>query len=324
MISTTKSTVSLFTPHTLEAMVHPQVAINNQVLPLERQPKILGIVFDTMFTFAEHGRQIAARAARRTSILRALTSTNWGQQKETLLITYKAIGRSILNYGAPVWAAGLAASGFSRLQAVQNSALRVATGCVRMSSVDHLHQECSILPVKTHSDMIASQYLANCQQPGHPCHDVVGRPEGRRRMKPTLNVRYALNVNSAANGVPLPVEPKKIVAEIHRQFVSTSIARSGENIVLGGRPPPISSDELDLSRRSRRLLAQLRSGHCPKLRHYWRHIDPTVIDICPRCGGTPHDVKHIFNCPAHPTAMEPIDLWQRPAEAINHAEFIFQ
>ena len=29
--------------------------------------------------------------------------TSWGQQKETLLMTYKAVGRSIVNYAAPTW-----------------------------------------------------------------------------------------------------------------------------------------------------------------------------------------------------------------------------
>ena len=37
------------------------------------------------------------------NLLIALAGTNWGQQKETLLLTYKALGRSIANYAAPVW-----------------------------------------------------------------------------------------------------------------------------------------------------------------------------------------------------------------------------
>ena len=35
-------------------------------------------------------------------ILKALACTSWGQQKETLLMTYKAVVRSIINYVAPV------------------------------------------------------------------------------------------------------------------------------------------------------------------------------------------------------------------------------
>ena len=38
---------------------------------------------------------------------KGLGGTSWGQQKETLLITYKAIGRSIINYAATVWSPNL-------------------------------------------------------------------------------------------------------------------------------------------------------------------------------------------------------------------------
>ena len=39
---------------------------------------------------------------KKTTSLKALAGTNWGQQKETLRMTYKALGRSIANYAAPV------------------------------------------------------------------------------------------------------------------------------------------------------------------------------------------------------------------------------
>jgi hypothetical protein len=42
-ISTAKSTVTLFTPDTHQASVHPDVKINGTRLPLEKSPKILGV-----------------------------------------------------------------------------------------------------------------------------------------------------------------------------------------------------------------------------------------------------------------------------------------
>ena len=46
---------------------------------------------------------IRERVSSRNNILKALASTSWGQQMQTLLMTYKAIGRSIINHTAPVW-----------------------------------------------------------------------------------------------------------------------------------------------------------------------------------------------------------------------------
>ena len=36
-------------------------------------------------------------------MLKALAGSSWGQDKETLLVTYNALGKSIANYAAPVW-----------------------------------------------------------------------------------------------------------------------------------------------------------------------------------------------------------------------------
>ena len=59
-------------------------------------------------------------------------------------MTYKAVGRSIINYAAPVWSTNLRDT---NIQYTQNKALRIATGCHKMSSVDHLHVEAKMLKV---------------------------------------------------------------------------------------------------------------------------------------------------------------------------------
>ena len=59
---------------------------------------------DTFFSFNVHCVQVANRVNKRNNVLNAMADTNWGQQKETLLLTYyKTLGRSIANYAAPVW-----------------------------------------------------------------------------------------------------------------------------------------------------------------------------------------------------------------------------
>jgi hypothetical protein len=186
-ISTSKSSVTLFTPDTKEANDHPEVSIRGDLLPLNERPKVLGVTFDKMFTFADHCRATAGKVDRRNNILRALAGTDWGQQKETLLVTFKAIGRSITNYGAPIWSPVASDTSVKKLQVAQNNALRVATGCHRMSSIHHLHQETDVLPVQQHCSMLAAQYLAGCRMPEHPCHDLVNHPAPKRPLKGTLH-----------------------------------------------------------------------------------------------------------------------------------------
>ena len=85
--------------------------------------------------------------------------------------------------------------------------------------------------------------------------------------------------------------------------------------MLDDRPPAINISEKELTRKERTTLAQLRSGHCRILGPYKSRISKDVsLGVC---GKTPHDVKHLFNCPAHPTTMTPSDLWNRPVDAIQ-------
>ena len=103
LISAPKSSVTLFTPDPVQAITHPKIKISDSEIPLVHSPKLLGVSLDTFFSFNKHCVQVANRVSKRNNVLKALAGTNWGQQKETLLMTYKALGRSIANYAAPVW-----------------------------------------------------------------------------------------------------------------------------------------------------------------------------------------------------------------------------
>ena len=72
-----------------------------------------------------------------------------------MTVTYKAIGRSVLNYGAPIWSPSISFTNWNNLEIHQNIALRTITGCAKMTNTDDLHRETEVLPVKTHTDMLA-------------------------------------------------------------------------------------------------------------------------------------------------------------------------
>ena len=102
-MSAAKSTVTLFTPDTHKHHIHPQVKLADQVLPLEKKPKVLGVTSDTQLTYTQHCNNIAAKVQQRNNLWNALAGSTWGCDKETLLTTYQAIRRSILSYCCHVW-----------------------------------------------------------------------------------------------------------------------------------------------------------------------------------------------------------------------------
>ena len=80
-------------------------------------------------------------------------------------MTYKAVGRSIINYATPVWSTNLRDTNYRNIQCTQNEALRISTGCHKIPSVDHLYAEANTLKVREHSELLSAQYLARCLEP---------------------------------------------------------------------------------------------------------------------------------------------------------------
>ena len=147
-LSTGKSSATLFTTFSNESSRTLKIEVESNRIPTEKHPKILGVTFDPMNRFGAHAKTVVDGVAKRNNVLCALTGSSWGKDKELLLTTYKATGRAIINYAAPVWSPGLADSHWQKIQSCQNSAPRSATGCTRMTMEDDIHNETKFLPVR--------------------------------------------------------------------------------------------------------------------------------------------------------------------------------
>ena len=185
-------------------------------------------------------------------MMKALAGSSGGQKKETLLLTYNALGKSIASYAAPVWSTNASKSSFKKIQTAQNEALRTTTGAHTMASIDHLHQESLTLKVKDHSDMLSVQYLVNGLEDNHVCHGITTQEPRPRPMKETLHSRH--------NSTVLPrlcASRKESLRNLHTHVVDSATKLLGNNKVLKERPPPISDEERRLNRRQRCNLSQL-------------------------------------------------------------------
>ena len=333
-VSAEKSSVTLFTPWTAEVNnVVPQVYANGTLIPNVKQPKILGQYFDNMLTFSPHAKYATARARTRLGVMKALAGTTWGQDKETLVLTYKAVVRPVAEYAAPIWTPSMCRtdkdgkpipSTWSKLEAVQNEALRIATGCHKMSDVDHLRQETKVLPLQEHAKMLSKQYLASCHQMGHPSNNIVAAPEPPRNMKPTLMSKFGAEIRRRIPAARQFIDErhrKQVIRDIHRDTVRRTVANYGVSKTLGKRPPEVNAAERTLSRPARTRLAQLRSGYSKHLGSYEARItNNAAVNVCPDCAMSPHDVHHIFNCGAKPTRLKVEDLWLKPVEVADFLE----
>ena len=84
LMSAPQSSVTLLTPDTHQAKIHPNILIENSHLPLVKCPMILEVHLDPSIAFNKHSQYVAERVSGRNNILKALAGTSWGQQKEIL------------------------------------------------------------------------------------------------------------------------------------------------------------------------------------------------------------------------------------------------
>ena len=165
IINPDKTTCTLFTPDPAEYNSNLGLNINNKALPMALHPKVLGLTLDPKLTYNAHIQNIATHAQKPLQVIKALTGTTWGKQKETLVATYKAVMRPTLEYASSIWSPMASPTSINKLQVMQNAALRACTGCTHDTNIQHLHDETNILPIQKHLQLQASQIRQKAQYP---------------------------------------------------------------------------------------------------------------------------------------------------------------
>ena len=83
-----------------------------------------------MHTFTPHILKTVKQAKAKVNILLLLAGFTWGQDKETILMTHRAIVQRRLEYGSVIWSPIICQSNWDQLQGVSNSGYRLAWATV--------------------------------------------------------------------------------------------------------------------------------------------------------------------------------------------------
>jgi hypothetical protein len=252
-IASLKSQLTLFTPWMKQVNTCPNVSMDGIPLILNKTPKILGVTFDSLFCFARHIAAIAAKVHQRLNLLKAVSGSSWGHDKEMLLFTFRALVESVYNFAAAVWFPNTKPSNVNKLQMIQNATMRLITECHMATSQDHLHGECNLLPVDEHLSMLCVQFLASCLRPSHPSNATVKLQPGPRknqhgrRLKETLSSCFHDAVSPYLWGDLISSGLyNKIKNDIHTVAVQNYLTSANPNKVLCTRSPAVKKSERTL------------------------------------------------------------------------------
>lgn len=135
----------------------PDLYIGNRRLSCVETTCYLGLVFDSRLTWVPHLRYIKAACQKVLSLLRVLTHTSWGADRDTLLLLHRTLVLSKLEYGCEVYSSATEAR-LRVLNSVHHAGVRLATGAFRSSPILSLLVDAGVLPL----DLRRQSQLLRC------------------------------------------------------------------------------------------------------------------------------------------------------------------
>ena len=141
----TKTVTAPFHLNNREAKRELKVYNNGRLLQFCPTPTYLGVKLDRSLTFPHHLAALRKKLSLRIILLRQLVGSGWVADAKTLRIVTLSLVHSIAEYCAPVWCRS---AHTHLIDSVLNDALRIVTGCLRPTPMDHLPVLSGIQPAE--------------------------------------------------------------------------------------------------------------------------------------------------------------------------------
>ena len=149
------------------------IRLYGQTVKTELAARFLGVIFDRRLTYKEHFKRLREKCFKALDVLKCVSRTSYGSDRSTLLLLYRAIVRSKLDYACFVYD-GACESSKTMLDTVHHASLRVVTGAFRTSPVPSLLAEVNEPPLSVRRQMLGMRYALKLRQfPAHPTYPCV-------------------------------------------------------------------------------------------------------------------------------------------------------
>jgi hypothetical protein len=96
--------------------------------------RILGFIFEHKLLWKTHIKKQKISCMGRMNIIKTLSNFSWGSDQNRIILIYKSLILSLVNYGSVIYGTAKAKT-FSSLDSIHNQGIRLATGSFRTSPV---------------------------------------------------------------------------------------------------------------------------------------------------------------------------------------------
>jgi len=182
----------------------PILKLGDKTIEWKKEVKFLGVIFDTRLTWVQHIDYIVERCKKRLNFMRSVSGIAWGANKESLLIIYKALIRSVIDYGCSAY--NTASDNVKyKLDKIQAQALRISCGAMKCTAVAALQVECGEMPLRLRREGLQYKYgikIKNTKD--HPSVEILKQNVKIKRNKTS----FAKETVKYLNQIPPTVGPQ--------------------------------------------------------------------------------------------------------------------
>ena len=224
-MSTTKTVAVEFSRNETPA-AHLPLKLGTSRLLYQSSVKFLGVVFDRHLTWSEHIQHVADRCRKRLNLMRAMAGSHWGASRDTLLMVYRALIRSVLDYGCIAYESA-STNQKKVLDTIQCKALTIASGALRGTSLAALQVDCGEMPLHLRRKQQMMEFVMKVEAiPDHPTQTItVGRKlkTAKDDSDPIRVKARQINNEIAMPKIPRLVCATKLTWTLHPPVIDTTL-----------------------------------------------------------------------------------------------------
>ena len=140
-LSETKTTAVLFTNSLKIDLSSIKLSIKGINIKLANEAKFLGVTFDRRLTWGIHITNVETKCKKTINLMRSVSGNKWGASKKALLIIYRTLIRSRLDYGCEAYYTASKIH-LAKLDQIQSACLRICCGAFKGTATSALQQDC--------------------------------------------------------------------------------------------------------------------------------------------------------------------------------------
>jgi len=139
--------------------------IFSENIPVDHNPKYLGVKLDRKLSFAHHKGIVRQKCLKMQNVLKCLAYKNWALDKKQQIVIYKTLIRSCMEYVPTVVLES--ENNVKLLQGVQYQALRIILKEPLRASSTEMHTKANLETISTRLNKLNDNYWDKCRRNGN-------------------------------------------------------------------------------------------------------------------------------------------------------------